>query len=59
MGMTAGMLVQNVLKYLLGFGTVSMYLGYNAMDDFFPQMFLAPSSTCPNFLCGELSETTY
>ena len=56
MGMTAGMLVQNVLKYLLGFGTVSYYLGYNAMDDFFPQMFLGPSSTCPNFLCGELQK---
>jgi len=54
MGMTAGMLVQNVLKYLLRFGTVSMYLGYNAMDDYFPTMNLAPSSTCPNFKCIEL-----
>jgi len=56
MGMTAGMLVQNVLKYLLGFGTVSYYLGYNAMDDFFPQMTLSPSSTCPNFCCLELQK---
>lgn len=56
MGMTAGMLVQNVLKYLLGFGTVSYYLGYNAMDDFFPQMNLAPSATCPNFACLELQK---
>nr|XP_058137196.1 ubiquitin-like modifier-activating enzyme 5 [Dasypus novemcinctus] len=31
MGVVAGILVQNVLKFLLGFGTVSFYLGYNAM----------------------------
>jgi len=58
MGMTAGMLVQNVLKYLLGFGTVSMYLGYNAMDDYFPTMMLTPSTTCPNYKCVEL-QTKY
>jgi hypothetical protein len=28
-GIVAGMLVQNTLKYLLEFGTVSRYLGYN------------------------------
>jgi len=56
MGMTAGMLVQNVLKYLLGFGTVSAYLGYNAMDDFFPTMCLTPSDTCPNNQCKELTK---
>lgn len=56
MGMTAGMLVQNVLKYLLRFGTVSMYLGYNAMDDFFPTMSLAPSATCPNKVCLQLQD---
>ena len=27
---------QNVLKFLLDFGQVSYYLGYNAMTDFFP-----------------------
>lgn len=31
MGIVAGMLVQNTLKYLLNFGEVSDYLGYNAM----------------------------
>jgi len=56
MGMTAGMLVQNVLKYLLGFGTVAMYLGYNAMDDYFPTMMLTPSGTCPNYKCLELQK---
>eukprot|EP00657_Telonema_sp_P-1_P005479 TRINITY_DN22858_c0_g1_i1.p2 TRINITY_DN22858_c0_g1~~TRINITY_DN22858_c0_g1_i1.p2 ORF type:complete len:161 (-),score=46.48 TRINITY_DN22858_c0_g1_i1:113-595(-) len=56
MGMTAGMLVQNVLKYLLGFGVVSAYLGYNAMDDFFPTMRLTPSQTCPNEHCIQLQK---
>lgn len=37
MGITAGLLVQNSLKYLLNFGEVSDYLGYNAMNDFFPK----------------------
>jgi len=31
MGIVAGMLVQNTLKYLLGFGEVSFYLGYSAL----------------------------
>jgi len=56
MGMTAGMLVQNVLKYLLRFGTVSMYLGYNAMDDYFPIMNLGPSNTCPAYMCLQRQE---
>ena len=38
MGIVAGFLVQNTLKYLLNFGSVSHYLGYNAMQDFFPTM---------------------
>eukprot|EP00035_Acanthoeca_spectabilis_P019651 m.429114 g.429114 ORF g.429114 m.429114 type:complete len:403 (-) comp16961_c0_seq1:201-1409(-) len=51
MGMVAGMLVQNTLKYLLGFGTVSSYLGYNALKDFFPTYELRPNPTCSNHLC--------
>ena len=31
MGITAGFLAQNVLKYLLNFGTVQPFLGYNAL----------------------------
>merc|ERR1711865_278830 len=54
MGMTAGMLVQNVLKYLLQFGTVSAYLGYNAMDDFFPSACLTPAEDCADKRCREL-----
>lgn len=36
MGVVAGFLVQNSLKYLLNFGKVSAYLGYNALTDYFP-----------------------
>lgn len=51
MGIVAGMLVQNTLKYLLGFGEVSNYLGYNALIDFFPKMTLKPNSQCDDRFC--------
>jgi len=51
MGIVAGFLVQNTLKYLLGFGTVTHYLGYNAMQDFFPQMSLKPNPQCDESKC--------
>ncbi|GLV45023.1 Ubiquitin-like activating enzyme 5 [Carabus blaptoides fortunei] len=51
MGIIAGFLVQNTLKYLLGFGEVSYYLGYNALDDFFPKMIMRPNSSCDDMLC--------
>lgn len=51
MGMVAGMLVQNTLKYLLNFGEVSDYLGYNALTDFFPKMSLKPNTQCDDRFC--------
>jgi len=51
MGIIAGFLVQNVLKYLLKFGNVSHYLGYNAMQDFFPTMTLKPNKDCDEYHC--------
>lgn len=53
MGMVAGMLVQNTLKYLLGFGKVSHYLGYSAMTDFFPTMEVKANPECTNAQCRE------
>lgn len=53
MGIVAGMLVQNTLKYLLNFGEVSDYLGYNALLDFFPKMSLRPNPQCIERLCRE------
>ena len=46
MGIVAGMLVQNVLKYLLDFGQTSYYLGYNAMNNFFPSHIVRPNPEC-------------
>ncbi|XP_034053338.1 ubiquitin-like modifier-activating enzyme 5 isoform X2 [Gymnodraco acuticeps] len=51
MGVVAGILVQNVLKYLLKFGTVSHYLGYNAMKDFFPTMAMKANPQCNDRYC--------
>ena len=51
MGMVAGMLIQNTLKYLLRFGTVTPYLGYSALKDFFPTMQIHPNPQCNNPLC--------
>ncbi|KAG8183933.1 hypothetical protein JTE90_006860 [Oedothorax gibbosus] len=53
MGVVAGFLVQNVLKYLLKFGKVSDYLGYNALEDFFPTMTLKPNPDCDDSLCRQ------
>ncbi|XP_059049651.1 ubiquitin-like modifier-activating enzyme 5 [Achroia grisella] len=51
MGIVAGFLVQNTLKYLLEFGTVSHYLGYSALTDFFPTMSLKPNPQCDDRYC--------
>ncbi|XP_045481517.1 ubiquitin-like modifier-activating enzyme 5 [Harmonia axyridis] len=51
MAIVAGFLVQNCLKYLLGFGEVANYLGYNALNDFFPTMSLKPNQNCEDRFC--------
>ncbi|KAF2901452.1 hypothetical protein ILUMI_04728 [Ignelater luminosus] len=51
MGVVAGLLVQNALKYLLKFGEVSNYLGYSALNDFFPSMKLKPDPNCQDQHC--------
>ncbi|XP_011632479.1 ubiquitin-like modifier-activating enzyme 5 [Pogonomyrmex barbatus] len=53
MGIVAGFLVQNALKFLLKFGQVSHYLGYNAMEDFFPAMTLKPNPNCDDIYCKQ------
>lgn len=53
MGIVAGFLVQNTLKFLLEFGQVSHYLGYNAMEDFFPKMTLRPNPNCDDRYCRQ------
>ena len=51
MGIVAGFLVQNTLKYLLKFGNVTHYLGYNALQDFFPTMNMKPNPNCDDLFC--------
>merc|ERR1711976_818985 len=53
MGIVAGFLVQNSLKYLLQFGEVSDYLGYSAMTDFFPRMSMKANPDCDEFHCRD------
>ncbi|KAF7833981.1 ubiquitin-like modifier-activating enzyme 5 [Senna tora] len=56
MGVVAGLLVQNTLKFLLGFGQVSPYLGYNSLKDFFPTMQMKPNPQCSNVACLKRQE---
>jgi ubiquitin-like modifier-activating enzyme 5 len=38
---------------LLKFGQVTHYLGYNALQDFFPTMSMKPNETCEDFYCRQ------
>ena len=51
MGIIAGLLVQNSLKFLLRFGRVAPCLGYNAMTDNFPSYPLFPNPDCVSEQC--------
>lgn len=56
MAIVAGFLVQNTLKYLLNFGKVTYYLGYNALEDFFPSMAMKPNPECDDNNCKKQQE---
>jgi hypothetical protein len=56
MAIVAGLLVQNALKFMLGFGKVSSYLGYNALEDFFPSMAMLPNTQCDDNFCRKRQE---
>ncbi|CAI5438090.1 unnamed protein product [Caenorhabditis angaria] len=51
MAVVAGFLVMNTLKYLLQFGEVSPYVGYNALKDFFPRDSIKPNPSCDDRHC--------
>ncbi|CAK4071601.1 unnamed protein product [Aphanomyces euteiches] len=53
MGLVAAMLVQNALKFLLGFGQVSYFLGYSALTNFFPADVMRPNPECANKFCRQ------
>ena len=46
MGIVAGLMSQNVLKHLLGFGEATQFLGYNALKDYFPKYPIKPNAEC-------------
>jgi len=51
MGIVAGFLSQNTLKYLLNFGDTSYFLSYNSFNDFFPNSILLPNPNCSDDNC--------
>jgi ubiquitin-like modifier-activating enzyme 5 len=51
MAVIAGLLVQNALKYVLEFGRVAAYLGYNALTDYFPTQQMLPNPACDDVHC--------
>lgn len=53
MGIIAGLLAHNALKFLLGFGQVSEYVGYDSLRDHFPSVQLKPNPECTNSSCRE------
>jgi len=53
MSIVAGFLVQNTLKHLLKFGEISDFLGYNALQNFFPTYTMKPNPTCANSDCNK------
>jgi len=56
MGIIAGFLAQNVLKYLLNFGDVSYLLSYNAFVNFFDNSILLPNPYCNDENCVKLQK---
>uniref|UniRef100_A0A915MMW2 Ubiquitin-like modifier-activating enzyme 5 n=1 Tax=Meloidogyne javanica TaxID=6303 RepID=A0A915MMW2_MELJA len=56
MAVVAGLLVQNALKFLLNFGQVTNFLGYNALVDFFPQETIRPNPLCEDKNCRRLQK---
>ncbi|KAL7674198.1 hypothetical protein ACOME3_000477 [Neoechinorhynchus agilis] len=51
MSLIASLLVQNALKFLLQFGTVSTCISYSGATDHFQSMNLKPNPTCNDIYC--------
>lgn len=56
MGIIAGLLAQNMLKYLLNFGKTSYLLSYNAFMNFFTDDELKPNPNCTDSNCVKLQK---
>ena len=46
-------------RYLLGFGTVTQYVGYSALTDFFPTMTMRPNPHCQNSHCRHRQQAAH
>lgn len=51
MGLIAGLLAQNLLKYFLNFGEVAYLQSYNALLNFFDNQILSPNPECNDECC--------
>lgn len=51
MGVVAGLLAHNALKFLLGFGSVTKVLTYNSLQDFFPSYSIGCNPECTENYC--------
>ena len=56
MGIIAGFLAQNFLKWALNFGEVSYLLNYNALSNFFSDTLLIPNPSCSDENCIKCQE---
>ena len=56
MGIIAGFLAQNFLKWALNFGEVSYLLNYNALSNFFTDTTLSPNPSCSDENCIKCQE---
>ena len=56
MGIIAGFLAQNFLKWALNFGQVSYLLNYNALSNFFTDTELSPNPSCSDENCIKCQE---
>jgi len=54
MGIIAGFLAQNTLKFLLKFGETTFFLGYNAFNDFFPKYPMEANPECSDSCCVKM-----
>lgn len=46
MRVVSGNLEQNVLMFLLNFGTINFYIGYSSAENFFLIIFMKPNLKC-------------
>ncbi|UVC54654.1 hypothetical protein MACJ_003623 [Theileria orientalis] len=51
MGVVAGLLAHNALKYLLKFGNVTKFLAYNSLQDYLPSYSIAYTPECSEKYC--------